>query len=236
MKRKAWFWTPYLLLRLHCNISDRENPEARVVRPMSIGPHSSAEAWNQQWSIHSHSQHDVFTVTLNRNDWQSHSTQSIDSQHKVLTVNTKYSHSTQSIDRQHKVFTVSGKGICQPVKPASGVSQYYVPWHQPHITDNQPEIWPILDRSRKSSSPKLGKPVLYAKGCLVLCASLLCHLRPERAFICFVFLLLWVNFLFDTSKQVEAYVLGKRQRDIRHLTQSDEKNTKKQTISRVTLL
>ena len=106
MKTKALLRTPCLLLKLHCHISDRQNPEARVVRPRSIGPHSSAEAWNQQWSIHSHSQHDVSTVTLNTKD--------------------SPSDSTQSIDRQHKVFTVSGKGIRQPVKPASGVSQYYV--------------------------------------------------------------------------------------------------------------
>ena len=157
MKTKAWFWTPHLLLRLHCHISDRQNPEARVVRPMSIGPHSSAEAWNQQWSIQSqstrrfygHTQQERFTVTLN---------------HKVLTVNTKYWQSTQCIDRQHNVFTVSAKGIRQPVKPASGVSQYYVTmtsatyhWQSTSNLSNSRQKWEVI-------VPKIGQACALRKG------------------------------------------------------------------------
>ena len=123
MKTNALFRTPYLLLRLHCHISDRQNPEAREVRPRSIGPHSSAEGWNHNKVFTSQST--TFSWSNSTGKIQSfYSTQSIHSQHKVFTVNTKYLQSTQSIYSQRK-----------------GIRQ---------------QMWTILDRSRKSSSRKLG--------------------------------------------------------------------------------
>ena len=145
MKTKAWFWTPYLLLRLHCNISDRQNPEARVVRPMSIGPHSSAEAWNQQWSIQSqstrrfygHTQQERFTVTLNTKYWQS----------------------TQCIYCQRKGHTSARK--------TSKWCQYYVTMtsatYHWQSTSN-------LGNSRQKSEvivPKIGQPCALRKGVIL---------------------------------------------------------------------
>ena len=125
------------------------------------------------------SQHDVFTVTLNRNYSQSQSTQSIHS--------------------QHNVFTGSSKGIRQPVKPASGVSQYYVTmasatchWQS---TSN-------LANSRQKSEvivPKIGQACALRKGVFLFSVRHFFVIRDQwepwlssfLLFFLFYFILTW---------------------------------------------
>ena len=107
----------------------------------------------------------------------------------TVTLNTKYWQSTQSIDSQHNVFTVSAKGICQPVKPASGVSQYYVTMtsatYHWQSTSN-------LANSRQKSEvivPKIGQACALRKGvsCSLCVTSLSSETRKSLYFIILFF-------------------------------------------------